>query len=303
MKILVTGGAGYIGTELIHQLDKLDSATEVLIYDNLSRSNLNIFVGASKFTSGKVKFKHADILDRDSLNEAMANANVVYHLAAKVSTPFSHELPHYFDQINHWGTAQVVDLALANKVDKFIYLSSAAIYGSSDQLVALKQTPQPTSQYAISKFNAEKQVSRLESQMEVFTLRLGSVYGVDESMRKDSVINKMMFDAQYRNQINIHGNGEQQRSFVGIKDVANILALVSTDTLKPAVYDLSDSVQSINEVAGILSALYPGLDVISVNPENTLRSLIVAPSPEIKPLLKSSSMEDQLALFKSQFAF
>jgi UDP-glucose 4-epimerase len=107
MKILITGGAGYIGTELTYELMKhADRIDEIIIYDNLSRGNYNLFIGLSKLPEGKVRFIQGDLLDTRKLRKALKGVDVVYHLAAKVSTPFADQNPHLFEQINHWGTAE-----------------------------------------------------------------------------------------------------------------------------------------------------------------------------------------------------
>jgi UDP-glucose 4-epimerase len=86
MNILITGGAGYVGTELAHVLDAHDAIDQILIYDNLSRGNYNLFMEGN-FTSGKISFIQGDILDQRSLSKALRGVDLVYHLAAKVTTP------------------------------------------------------------------------------------------------------------------------------------------------------------------------------------------------------------------------
>ncbi|MGB4831051.1 MAG: NAD-dependent epimerase/dehydratase family protein, partial [Chitinophagales bacterium] len=95
MKILITGGAGYIGFELAIALANNDNVESVALYDNLSRHNENIFFG-NAIGNGKLKLIKADILDARKLNAAFKNVDVVYHCAAKVLTPFANQDPHFF---------------------------------------------------------------------------------------------------------------------------------------------------------------------------------------------------------------
>ena len=106
MKVVVTGGAGYLGSELVHRLAFNERIEQILIYDNLSRGNFNVFLGDRKLNS-KLKFLKADILDSRTFGQAIRDADLVYHLAAKVTTPFADRQAHLFEQVNHWGTAEV----------------------------------------------------------------------------------------------------------------------------------------------------------------------------------------------------
>lgn len=102
MKILVTGGAGYIGTELIRQLALLPEVEQIILYDNLSRNNYNIFLH-SGIKRGKVKFIKGELLDSRLLKQVVKDVDIVYHLAARVSTPMTNESSHLFEQVNHWA--------------------------------------------------------------------------------------------------------------------------------------------------------------------------------------------------------
>ena len=86
--IVVTGGAGYVGTALVEALAKRDEVEDVVVYDNLSRSNPNLFL-SEKLPSDKIHFVRGDILDSRRLKRELQGIDVVYHLAARVSTPFA----------------------------------------------------------------------------------------------------------------------------------------------------------------------------------------------------------------------
>ena len=108
MRILVTGGAGYIGTELIKALAKDDNIEEVIVYDNLTRHNFTFFIGNRYSHAEKVRFVEGDILDSRKVRKVIDGVHTVYHLAAKVTTPFANTDPHFYEQVNHWGTAELV---------------------------------------------------------------------------------------------------------------------------------------------------------------------------------------------------
>jgi len=107
MHVLITGGAGYIGTALVEMLSQNKAVSQIDIYDNLSRANRNFFIGKNKLNSTKVNFIQGEILDSRKLKKALKGVDVVYHLAANVTTPFSDQNPHLFEQVNHWGTAEL----------------------------------------------------------------------------------------------------------------------------------------------------------------------------------------------------
>ncbi|HMQ01112.1 MAG TPA: NAD-dependent epimerase/dehydratase, partial [Cyclobacteriaceae bacterium] len=216
MKILVTGGTGYIGTELVDLLIADENVQEVRVYDNLSRNNFNFFLGNKMQGAEKIKFIKAELLDSRSLKKAIAGVDVVYHLAAKVTTPFANDDAHLYEQVNHWGTAELMYAIENTDVKKIIYTSSSGVYGSSKDAVDETVQARPKTFYAISKLRAEEHVNRLNTKKSVYVLRCGNVYGYSPSMRFDAVINKFVFEANFEKRITIHGNGEQTRTFIHI---------------------------------------------------------------------------------------
>ena len=108
MRVLVTGGAGYMGTELVYRLASEPSIKDILVYDNLCKGNYNLFTRLRKVPSNIVRFVQADILDSRGLRKHMEDTDVVFHLAARVETPYADQNAHDFEQTNHCGTAEVV---------------------------------------------------------------------------------------------------------------------------------------------------------------------------------------------------
>ena len=307
MRVLITGGAGYVGTELTYELLKHgDKITEIVIYDNLSRGNFNFFIGKNAFPENKVKFIQGDLLDTRKLKKALKDIDIVYHLAAKVSTPFADQNPHLFEQINHWGTAELVYALEEMPVKKVIYSSSVSVYGSSSELVDVDSPINPKTFYGISKMRGEEHISRLFPKMPTYILRLGNIYGYSKSMRFDAVINRFMFDAQFHKRITINGNGEQNRAFIHIDKTANILAKIGLgDSVKPGRYDLVEDNLSVNYIADALMNLYPGLEMIFVNQHMMLRDLKVKPNRVINSQIEIPvrSLKEVLEKFKSNFTF
>ncbi len=306
MRILITGGAGYIGTELVYLLEKEKAISEIVVYDNLSRKNFNLLIGKSKLTSKKVRLVMGDLLDSRKLKTKVEKADVVFHLAAKVTTPFADYNPHEFDQTNNWGTAEFTYLIENSKVSKFIYVSSVSVYGASEKELNINAIPNPKTFYGISKWNAEKHVQRLQnSKLDTYILRLGNVYGYSKSMRFDSVINKFMFEANFKNHIRIHGDGNQMRSFIHIKKVSSLLKNLLFSNLQPNTYNLVENNYSINEIVDVLKQIYPDLEFTYLTQNMNMRSLKVSSDSRINSLCetKESSLLDSLLEFKREFSF
>ena len=306
MNILITGGAGYIGTELIYSLEADDLVDRIVVYDSLFQSNFTLFLGRSKLKTNKVHFVQGDILDSRKLKKQVDNADVVYHLAAKVTTPVADHNPHEFDQINNWGTAELSYLVQKSKVKKFIYTSSASVYGASQEEMDVTSPLNPKTFYGISKMHGEEHVNGLRgSDIKVYVLRLGNVFGYSKSMRFDSVINKFMFEANFTKRLRINGDGDQWRSFIHIDRLTTILKNIAMTDLKPDIYNLVTNSLKINAIVDELRSLYPGLEMIFVNQNMKMRSLRVKPDeriPEVRSL-DIKSLAVQMSEFKDQFSF
>ncbi len=307
MNILITGGAGYIGTKLVYALEKESSINSIVVYDNFSRDNYNLFLGRSKLNSKKVRLVKGSILDSRKLKIEIDKADVVYHLAAKVTTPFADHNPHEFDQTNNWGTAELTYLIENSKVSKFIHASSVSVYGASEKDADLLTPPNPKTFYGISKLNAEKHVARLKNNpIETYTLRLGNVYGYSKSMRFDSVINKFMFEANFRNHIRIYGDGNQMRSFIHIDRLSKLLKdFAFSNTLKPDVYNLVENSYSVNDIVATIKDVYPDLELTYLTQNIKMRSLKVKPDSRVSELntFKETNLKNDLIDFKTYFSF
>src|SRR6476660_9652676 len=122
MNVFITGGAGYIGTELVKELSERNDVKKILVYDNLSRGNFNFFIGQHS-EGNKIKFIQGDILDSRKIRKELKGIDVVYHLAGKVTTPFANIDSHFFEQINHWGTAELIYAVEESDVKQLIFTS------------------------------------------------------------------------------------------------------------------------------------------------------------------------------------
>jgi UDP-glucose 4-epimerase len=220
MKVLVTGGAGFIGS---HIVEYFQDKAEVRVLDDLrtgSRQNL------AKF---RCDFIQGSILDRSLVRDAIQNVDFVFHLAAMVSVPESMQKPVECVENNTHGTLVVLEEAARAKVKKLVFSSSSAIYGdlaSTPNSEAMP--PDPKSPYAITKLDGEfycKMFSR-EGLLQTTSLRYFNVFGSrqDPNSPYAAAVPAFIDSAVKNKPITIFGDGGQTRDFIHVKDVvaANI---------------------------------------------------------------------------------
>lgn len=302
MNILVTGGAGYIGTSIIDKLNSNPSIDSIIVYDNMSHNNIRFFFGNVKLE--KVKFVAGDILNHIALKKVLDDIDVIFHLAGVVRSPYSMEDSLKYEQINQWGTANLIQ-CLENhpSLQKFIFLSSASVYGfnyTEDELMESN----PMNAYGRSKREAEKFVQLLPDSVQVDILRVANVFGYNRTVRVDSVINRFIFEALCYGRIQIFGNGNQVRPFVHIHHLAEVL----NDLLEPIqdhsgfqIQNLVEFNLSMNEIQAILKEEIKELDHIYINqgqiaPSLEIQDKNLLPPDKIKELLK-----EEIQTFKNRF--
>ena len=260
--ILVTGGVGYIGSQLIRDLaeDSRFSRCTIRLYDNLQRHH---FCGLMDLPAeGHYEFVEGDILDRLNLERAMQRVSTVVHLAAIVTTPLSFDHPEWTEQVNHWGTAAVVDCALNSGVSRLLFVSSASVYGPGGPFREA-DTCHPIGPYAISKHKGEKEVLQAKERGLCPTIvRLGTVFGDALAMRFDAVANHLAYLVGVGQPMVVHGSGEQIRPLIHVRDASAVLRLCLDDpngegeiinavTMNPSVNEIAHALQKIMPQASL----------------------------------------------------
>jgi UDP-glucose 4-epimerase len=222
-KVLVTGGAGFIGSNLVRRL--LEEGNTVTVFDNFMsgyRSNLNPFPS--------VRIIEGDVRDKTAVETAMQGAEVVFHLAASVGNKRSIDQPIIDAEINVLGTINVLEAARKAGVRKIVASSSAGIFGELKTMPIKEDHPiEPDSPYGCTKLCEEKlclSYAKLYD-IEAVCLRYFNVYGPNQRFDAyGNVIPIFVFRMLRNESLLIYGDGEQTRDFVHVDDVvqANIKA-------------------------------------------------------------------------------
>ncbi len=264
MTILVTGGSGYVGTTLIEKLNSVEFVKNIIVYDNLSKTSLGFFIGKEKLN--KVKFIKGDILDSYALEQIITKVDIIYHLAAYVSFPYNHQQNMQYDQINKWGTLNLVRCIqnTTNSVKKIVYLSSMSVYGLYNN-VNFSDIPAPSNAYGKSKFSAEKYVKLLENKMDVEIIRAANIFGFNSNLRLDSVLNNFIFNGLVYKKILIYGDGDQKRPYASLNNLITVLIDSMNDNRNPTLYNFAEFNASLNEIKDWLIQLLPEMEYTYVN--------------------------------------
>lgn len=240
MRILVTGGSGFIGSHLVDKL--VDKGHKVTVFDRQVPCRKDV-----SWVDGDLKW----IGDCEN---AMNDIDLVYHLAARFNAIGSNDfIPHYF-QDNLLNTINMLHLSVLHKVKRFLFLSTCGIYGEIPSGKATEEYPcNPVSLYASSKYAAERAVFAFSHTygLPVTIIRGFNVFGERQKpFRTGSVIPTFISLAQENKDILIHGNGKQIRDFLYIDDMANALLLASQNDNSHNVYNVcSGKALSIENIA------------------------------------------------------
>lgn len=295
MKVLVTGGAGYIGAELCAGLARDERVEELVVYDLLDRGNFGLFMGA-RLGGAKVRFVQADVLDSRRLLQELAGCDMVYHLAAKVTTPFADAGSSQFEQVNHWGTAEVVyAIEEAAPKARVAYLSSASVYGQGKGSAHQAVKPSPRSAYGHSKLRGEAHMERLGDNQPVLILRSANVYGPGRCMRFDAVINRFLFQAHFQGRVTVRGSGEQRRPFIHVDAVVGALHAALAPDSPSGTFDLVENSWSVLQLVEALRGLYPETELLFVDQHLELAGMEVERDPRfavLQPLRQATLAQD-----------
>ena len=254
MKIIITGGAGFIGKHLVELLIKKEN--DITIFDNFSNSKEESVMYLKNLGAKIVK---GDIRKIGEINNAIKDHDIVIHLAAKISVEESIKSPSETFQTNVEGTKNVLIACEKNQIKKIIVASSAAVYGESEADVKLteKSKINPISPYGESKVVMENEIKKIteNNDMNYVILRFFNIYGKSQSPEYAGVITKFIKKIEMNQSLEIFGDGMQTRDFISVKDVVNSI-YHSIENGKNQIYNIgSGKPITIKQLAKLMITL------------------------------------------------
>ncbi len=267
-KVLVIGGAGYLGTVLVEAL--VNHGYQVRILDSFiyGKKPIKRFEG-----NPNVEINEGDIRNIECVNSSMASAGSVILLAAVVGDPASANRPEQTVETNYLASQAIASACKLKKIQRFIYASTCSVYGIGGEGVMLDENSplNPVSLYAQTKISSEEIIRNMaDSSFAPTLMRMSTLYGYSPRMRFDLVVNTMTMTAFTEKKIHIYG-GEQWRPLMHVKDAAHAYIKVlesDIELVRGKVYNVGSEQQNykIKDVANRISTV---LKEVSVNLEHT----------------------------------
>jgi nucleoside-diphosphate-sugar epimerase len=243
MKVLITGGAGYLGGSVVDKL--LQTEHEFIVYDNLLYEEIY---------QKKVPFVFGDVRDINKLKPYLKWADVAIWLCALVGDGACELDRPLAKEIN----ADSLQFLKDNFKGKIIFTSSASVYGASDELLNETSKLNPLSHYALTKIWAEEILKGTNS----LIFRLGTLFGTSDEfarIRSDLILNTLIMFAHAKNKISVFG-GKQYRPLINVKDVAKIICQ-SLNSNKTGIYNIHYQNNTVLELANLLKKYYHNLKI------------------------------------------
>jgi len=266
LPVLVTGGAGFIGSHITEKLVELGA--NVTIIDNLSTGNIENL----KNIKHKITFIEKNIIDMDACLEATKGKAVIFHLAAFISVPESMEHPARCHQVNVDGTFNILNAAHIQKVERFVFSSSSAVYGTVEGVCKEDMPPNPESPYGTSKLIGEYYCKQFAQNfgLKTIALRYFNVFGEKQNPNGAyaAVVAKFQDLMRQNKPLTIFGDGQQTRDFIPVDDVveANLtVAMLDEQQMNGKIFNVATG-KSVNllQLIDILKKDFPTYDLSPV---------------------------------------
>lgn len=283
-RVLVLGGAGYIGSALLPKL--LAKGYHVRLLDLLIYGTEPI---AEVIDHPNLEIMQADFRQVDKVVEAMRNVDAVVHLGAIVGDPACELDEELTIEVNLMATRMIAEVAKGTNVSRFIFASTCSVYGANPATLDERSALNPVSIYARSKIASESVLTSMAgSGFGPTSLRFGTIYGLSGRTRFDLVINLLTAKAVVEGRITIFG-GNQWRPFVHVDDAAE--ALLQTleaplSLVRNQIFNVGSDEQNhtIQQVGEIIARLVPGAELVSEGSDTDLRDYKVSFGKLVKTL-------------------
>jgi len=274
--ILVTGGAGYIGSVLTHKL--VESSYNVRVIDSLVYGKDGI---SDLLCNNSIELIEKDIRDEKTFNEAVKDIDCVIHLAAIVGDPLCKKIPIAAKQINENATKKLVTISKKQGVKRFVFASTCSNYGSASATVDENSPIQSLSLYSETKVNSENFIlNTKDPSFEPCILRFATAHGLSPRMRFDLLLQEFLRDAILHKKIRIYGPNFW-RPLVHVDDISNACVATiksSKELISGQVYNVGNTNENYTKkmLAEIIQEFVPSTEIEIIESKTDLRSYKVS---------------------------
>ncbi len=265
MVVLVTGGAGYLGSQLIRDLPRWAPfrGEPIRVLDNMMRER---YVSLWSLPKGaRYEFLEGDVRKEEDIRQALHGVDVVFSLSDITNAPMSFERKELTWDTNHKGTLSLFENALREGVRKFVYTSTCSVYGPTSGVVDETAACKPVSPYGESKLAAETTMHAraAEAGFDWTSLRLGTVHGWTIGMRFDTIINRFTYLAAQGRPLTVFDTAwREKRPYVHVKDVMAAYKIAATKPkAKGQVLNVVGENANMETVINAIKAVIPGISV------------------------------------------
>jgi len=248
MKFVVTGGAGFVGNNIVKLL--VNEGHDVIVIDNLHTGKLKNLDGVLE----KIKFYKIDIRNKNELEKVISNVDGIFHQAALtvVQESFTKQ-EEYFD-VNVKGTENIFKIAKKYNI-KVVFASSSSIYGDSKEIPIKENSPKnPINPYGETKLQDEILAEKYSNEkVKIIGLRYFNIFGKGQTISYAGVITKFLKNIELKKSLIIYGNGDQIRDFIHVKDIAKANFTIMKSSIEKGFFNIgTGESNSINELASII---------------------------------------------------
>lgn len=306
MKVLITGGAGFVGSHLV---EHFQGRAEIRVLDNLRSGYRENLDGLD------CEFIEGSVTDRAAVRKAVQGVDYVFHLAAMISVPESMKNPVECVENNTTGTLIILEEAAGAGVKKLCFSSSAAVYGDNPVMPKTEEMlPEPKSPYAVTKLDGEYycRIFRDEGRLNTVCMRYFNVFGPrqDPTSQYAAAVPIFIEKALKNEPLTVFGDGEQTRDFVYVKDVVAANVFLAEHAELSGVYNVaSGKSMTVNELALKIIALTgstSGIQYAAPRPGDVKHSLAAVGKLNAAGLILSghfnSGLQHTITFFKDKIA-
>ena len=251
MKFVVTGGAGFIGNNIVKLLIKQGHNVDII--DNLhtgKKENLKEIID-------KINFYQINIKNKKDLEKIIKNCDGIFHEAALTAVPESFEKPKEYHDVNVIGTRNIFEIAQKENI-RVVYASSSSIYGDVKNIPIKENTEKkPINPYGQTKLDDEFLAEKFsKNNLSVIGLRYFNVYGIGQTGSYAGVITKFLENIKNQKSFVINGDGSQIRDFIHVKDIAYANVIAMENKIRNGFFNIGTGIQtSINDLAKLMIEL------------------------------------------------